>query len=257
MVWLGGTACAHWRKGLEVDPLARDLEHMDRLFSQRVSQDDLRASIELAENLLVTHGPSPKIHWRLARSLEALAYGHVPEEEGLYMEAMEWGRRCLDSNHAWASQTHLAGKVTRHAAQRLTESDLACLEALLVPWIRRVEGRGVSAAIDLEALGVLAARSRQLDAAETHWIPPWSQAMVLSLRPQPSADDVKEALGLFAVAGQREPELATPNADALALRARVGSPGSPEGAPYPVHASHLWSLENRRAVERQLALLEP
>ncbi len=246
-----------WRRGLEPDPLARDLEEVDRLYALRVSEDSLRASNDLAANLLITHGPSPELHWRLARGLEALAYGHVPGEDLLHVEAMEWGRRCLDANPAWASQARLAGKVTRRSARRLVESDLRCLEALLVPWIRRVEGRGVSAAIDLEPLGVLATRALELDAAGTGWIPPWAQGMVLGLKTQPSREEVTEALALFALSGQREPELATPHVDALALQLRVGTPGQRESLTHPVHASHPWSLENRRAVERQLALMEP
>jgi hypothetical protein len=246
-----------WRKALEPDPLVRDLAEVDRLYALRVSEDSLRASNDLAANLLISHGPSPEVHWRLARGLEALAYGHVPEEETLHLEAMEWGRRCLDANPAWVSQTRLAGKVTRRSAQRLVASDLRCLETLLVPWIRRVEGRGVSAAIDLEPLGVLAKRALELDAKGTGWIPPWAQGMVLGLRARPSRAEITEALGLFVLSGQREPELATPHVDALALQSRAGTLGKPGKLLHPVHASHPWSLENRRAVERQLALMEP
>jgi hypothetical protein len=245
-----------WHRGREPDPLENDLVEVDRLYAQRVSEASLRASNALAENLLIAHGPSPKLHWRLARGLEALAYGHVPAEEILHVEAMEWGRRCLDANLAWASQTSLAGKVTRRSARRLVDSDLPCLEALLVPWIRRVEHRGVSAAIDLEPLGVLATRALELDAAGVGWIPPWAQAMILGLKASPSRAEIDEALALFALSGEREPELATPRVDALALQHRVGSLGQQPALTHPVHASHPWSLENRRAVERQLALRE-
>ena len=264
-VWLAGLcvvtlalapSCMPWRRGLEPDPLVRDLVEVDRLYALRVSEDSLRASNDLAANLLITHGPSPAIHWRLARGLEALAYGHVPGDDILHVEAMEWGRRCLDANPAWDSQTRLAGKVTRRSAQRLVESDLQCLEALLVPWIRRVEGRGVSAAIDLEPLGVLATRAQELDATGAGWIPPWAQAMVLGLKARPSRAEVTQALDLFVLSGQREPELATPHVDSLALQRRVGTLGQPASLTHPVHASHPWSLENRRAVEKRLALIE-
>jgi hypothetical protein len=229
---------------------------VDRLYALRVSEDSLRASNDLAAKLLITHGPSPELHWRLARGLEALVYGHVPGDELLHVEAMEWGRKCLDANPAWVSQTRLAGKVTRRSAQRLVESDLPCLEALLVPWIRRVEGRGPSAAIDLEPLGVLARRAFELDVTGAGWTPPWARAMVLGLKVRPSQTEITEALDLFVLSGQREPELATPHMDALALQVRVGTLGQPADLTHPVHASHPWSLENRRAVERQLALME-
>ena len=249
-------SCMAWRRGTEPDPLARDLVEVDRLYALRVSEASLRESNDLAANLLITHGPSQEIHWRLARGLEALVYGHAPSEELLHVEAMEWGRKCLDANPAWVSQTRLAGKVTRRSAQRLVESDLRCLEALLVPWIRRVEIRGVSAAIDLEPLGVLATRALELDAEGVGWTPPWAQAMVLGLKVAPSRADVDEALALFVLSEQREPELATPHVDALALQRRMGTLGQGPTLTHPVHASHPWSLENRRAVERQLALME-
>ena len=223
-VMLSLLGCGALRHARESDPTADRIQEIDRLFGERLAEERLLESNSVAAELLLEDPNQPDVLWRMARGLEAQAYGHTPEDAvALRLEAMEWGRRCLRRNPGWASRETLAGgRISARAWQRLTTDELPCLEALLVAWIRRVEQRGPSAHIDLEPLQLLAARAMELD--DSGWIPPWAMGMALGLEAEAGPGQLEEVEALMRLAAGREPELATPWVDYWSLRRLHGLP---------------------------------
>jgi hypothetical protein len=229
----------------------RALEQVELGWDQRLSLDLLRESVSIGRSSVEFQRGDPEMLWLVSRDLNAIAYGHAPDDfMEIYSLAYETGFRCLTGNAGWLSRLESAGgAVTVAGVGRLTQADTPCLEQLVFAWIRLIEERGSHVYIDLPEISFLV--GRLLEIMPDRWIGYWAQGMIGAFEDRPLAE-IEVYMDL---AYDKEPGLATATSDYLRI-SRAYSQLTVTEAPaekfrrreFPVNDGHEWALENQRAV---------
>lgn len=237
----------------EVDPFEELLAQVDRAWEARADPAALDESVQLSLQALAERPDAPAALWRLSRSWGALAWsGPGTQAEALYQEARTFGMECLLTSTGFSSRVSVAGgRVVPRAVKQVAGPQRPCLGPILVAWVRWVEQRGPSAALDLEAIRLLAERAMELDEAGEAWEGPWARAMVEVLRPGPSERDTALARELLARAIQAEPGLAVAHLDLARYTLVLGGAEAEWrtelrrfDADHPAAQDGPWALEN-------------
>ncbi len=249
--------CAFYRvggSGLETVSMVAEVAQG---WEQRLYPNSLRESIELGRTSEEFLRGDPEMLWLVSRELNALAYGHAPDDsEELYSLAYEIGFRCLAGNAGWLGRLdNSGGAVTVAGVERLTEADVPCMEQLVFSWVRLIEHRGFYSYIDIPEVAFLV--DRLLEISPDRWVGYWGKGMIAGFQ----ADPLSEVEIYMDLAYEQEPTLATSTADYLRI-----SGGYPQSdlivtpaekfreREFLVNEGQEWSLENQRAVR---TLFEP
>lgn len=237
-----------------MDPIVQG----DALFERRAeSEEVLLQAIEAYRRALVATTDDPRVLERLAKAYNALAWGYPSEaNQGGYATAREYAMRCLETGTGFSSRVEGANlRIDDAAVRRIGPEWRGCLDQLLVAWVRWVEVRGPSAAVDLEPLSRLARRGRALANKAPGWIPPWASAMTELLRPGRTSREADQADVWLTEASEAEPTLALPTLSrGRWLTLQQGDRDRFEELmltlPERYPAEGRWALENRAAAAR-------
>jgi hypothetical protein len=226
-------------------------------WDQRLSASSLRDSIELGRISDEFLRGDPVMLWLVSRELNALAYGHAPDDsEELYTLAYETGFRCLAGNAGWLGRLeNSGGAVTVAGVERLTSTDVPCVEQLVLAWVRLIEHRGVYSYIDIPEVVFLL--DRLLEISPDRWVGYWGKGMIGGFQASP----LGEIEIYMDLAYEQEPTLATATADYLKISGAyaqsdlIVTPAEKfRQREFLVNEGQEWALENQRAVR---ALFEP
>lgn len=243
--------CWFYKAGITENGRSEVYEILDGAWYNRLSVDELTASVEFARASNEFQSGESDVLWLLSRNVNSIAYGHSPDNsEELYDFAFEVGFRCLANNTGWLGRLERSGgSVTVAGVGRLTLSDAPCLEQLIISWVRLIEHRGVHSYIDIPELIYLV--DRLLELSPARWVGYWGKGMVAGFQ----ANELSEVELYMDLAYEMEPELATSTADYL--RIAMTYPDYLDGdsiaekfstRQFRVDDGVEWALENQRAV---------